>query len=1394
MNNQNRTRHFVALSGIFLIALGYFPSPMIAAPNQDKKIPSKTPKGYAPVFLQTNPGQCYSIRNNFEAGKDIPHFSGRLLSIDGKDLSGLSAKEVAQALTGMPGSKIELEIFDDSSKKRKLIFQRVTLRLIDPNDTSEQQINNFVRQLDGGAEGDSRPYELQQANQCLEENLDLFVKAYNALAVQRALHLPIYDCGQVYESANVAFVNSAKIADLDKEDIYLKLALKTNKPFIGARLASDWESQHLFLTNLILTGKINEYNLVREKIIQEITTNNENNDRGDLLREKAVIQKQYAEFLVHNHFKDAVPIIRKLAIEAKKQSPYYLFGGNEEFGDLLEKAGDLSGALDYYLNLDPLKKLNIQPLGMPTLDSLQKNVRNAYRLAEIQNKAGYRAEAILTLEKIIAVLNKRVDPDEEKIAEQIAQYSPTRKDIESALDKLRSAQKNTEVLITQVKQRAGQSDEEAKYATIRIALKAAKSKDRLTIRNAINKLLAFYREEDLRRLQRLQGMNLFSGLINLARRLTDYGLIQESNYLLSNLQIIAPLVENKPESFKFLVAEEIYNNNVLHPSVKNYAEGIQNLFHFSPILPPAARDLLVGNKTYKLKLSSIENLRSLAVIYQAAGENARAQFLLHLANKSLSNGSAKIPNEALPLKVSILLDESVLCAEEGKFQNADISARLALKLFQEADNFNSSPENNYWHQTLENKILRLNSLLVDAGLCTVGADLINFAISKLSPQIACSKLREGLAEALYKDQKFLEAQKNLEQVLQIANPNEQRFSTKLLAARIYQATEHYELAAHYFSDAEKLSQSYLIALNNQLQKQNSKALLKNAVYCAEQAQNFNKLDLANYYMRLGNASGENQDALEDYENALALVPDLDKDKIGLVNTITILRNKLEQQSLATTQKLTKEEELRRDIESAKAAIKPSHLRAILAEKTGNENASIYWFRLAQNEATAGFTKLALEHVQHGLSKFQRTGEAVDYSPCLNVHHALFSLNKGEDFSYLLKEATRRVAEEYGELSAATAIQRAQEVVRDSSSLRDAEALHGMDSILKAGPRIFEVGRYSASAEDAIQNCISKAAREKRFTFSLAMLEKVLAAQQKNLEKDDERIANTLIFRANIREIAGLKSEAAADFKRAYDIKKLYTGELHAAEQCSFDESQALNSPYTLTGFQERKAKKIPFDYIDPNSSANRNLEESLPSNEKIAALSKELQVAQIQAKYSERTMNALDHLIDLEKSEKNWARVAELCKQRLDIYERKPDRNADRMMGCTPPNFRRMRCCEDALESLRNIGQLTEAKRILDRASKNFAEPSSFENIRLGKLELQYGNKAKAIAFAEKAQAQQTTHDWWFRDLAEFWYELGYPERCANIYRKMEEIESADKARHAADLASPFYNTGIHAN
>jgi len=1366
----------------------------------------------------------------------VGSISGKLISINGTPLLGKSDFEIYKLLHSNPENAKTI-VYLDSNDVLKSFQVILPTRKIDTI-TDPTSFANSLREQTGLNFNSSNSWSRTG------ESLDLYARASSDADYRATLHLPKMDNNVLGKCAANVLTVFDKYGAFSKTKTYLTVTVNNVK---GLHSYGDFSRtlECALLKDFLLTGRFEDCQKITTRLIAS-TIPGQNDFRKQQTKDDLNwILAQTLEAQGKNE--EALKAVRDLTHVTRDRFDSVVTSAN--LAEMLERLGDYEGAREIWdrnfknLNNNQTKD-NRQPL-----DGVRDRCYYLFKIAKLFEKSKQTANAEQTLQDAIALYEKTTFEEDRANAEKLVDFFPKPSDLKAELKNLKERKLQEDNVIRSggfkgfpASANAGLLKQEEQYALL---VKIANTRDFDQIEKNTKILLNELEHQLPDENYPYRAVDLFCGLLQQARELSDKGNFKQSDFILTRLNTYANNNLMGKRSIGFVELEIAINQE------RQKKAGSYWSIALAKLSPEDRPDLSLERHKSRI-------FQALSTIYRFAGESNRARLMMNHALIERTNEDSRLAKDHEAAgnskrdKVLLLLEDASLCAEEGNLSVSKKQFYEALALCAVAPPAKSN-EGNLFNQTFRSKIIGLVQIWKSRGLSNAdlekslqeALDLTGKGALVEDPSIedysrnyyadyatipcylAKLKFEDGNIDSAYKYSK--EALKQCGKV-----PN---YTILVIAAEIAAAHKEYAEAASLYFKSTNTSIMNSDPYGKQVAQNYA---LASAVSCAEKVTNYNPTELAAIYLNYGTTleNVDNLDSAEKYfRKALSLIPEADPGRKRLVQRISnleIRRTERENQknvkagsstNTAINNKPMSPQELKQFYKTqALGQLKQVTANTMEADKSENNNRFQEWLNLANLELQAEQPDQAFAHATIAIERYDdRNNYAGFKTPLLMAASAnsLASLGHYTQGESLLKQALRKSEALFGSNSASYYAQLAQLVSFYFDQEKTDIGFSTLDRLCDVSPRILEVSSFQGETESAYQaltRCASRLASKGKGDIAEKILQKMLTNQEKFLEKDDQRIAALLLALADI-EIIQKKYDLAEELIiRAAKIYILYVGKynLHSATGGRYDQlciasgrkdSQSVNvrgvgwvSPALLEKLgYGREAKivkethRLPSGEITDEDKWKMSLKEVQSGGEnlqKARELYKELWREQ---PYGRAAVQILSRLMYLALIQKNWQVLKESATDRCRIYEAQPDTQAGRNYGCVIPSERRMDYYVNAAKAEINLGHPEKAKAWAERAASILPQLDCQEYVQIAEIAFDCGDKDLAIKYltsGEKCFTEQ--YQAVFPVRASFlWERLGNPRKGQELRESVEKMRKERDAQTQKMQNSPFARTGI---
>jgi len=1413
-------RHTLVATALSL-GLSIFTTPSNASFAETTSVAQPAVKYRAKARFWVDKAAGYTVAH--PSLENDPRFSGALVSIDNVVILGKSSKQIDDMFNSDTDKKCVIGYIDQSGKIATVTVDRTRMYVTSKDRKNEIEWLQSCPQIFEGFAIEEWPYvHYDNVDKFNSNNMDIFARAAIDVNLSNIDALPMSPASK-YTSLVRETIESDTIGDTATADACIKRILESKDYYPSDKRPYMRDHTDAFIEHLFTTGRLSACKTLCKRLLEWSKDPYEQElRRSDIDPLKYTTLRIYADILRQENNKGEA---RKAADElfAASENMRQIFDEDKFawLGDFYGKLGHYDKAIECYEKLYPLEGLTSQPAGKMNIFNVQRFAAFALRIARAQDKLKKPTAAIQTLRKTLAAYKLQAIDGREIACEHLTSQYPTISDIEtelanlyyktgdlkSALQYSQDALKSVEAALPKnsfrlkgpleaqlqiyekqqdnaqieaTKLRLGQLEtpappettEAEKYALVKQIYDAVEQKDYERSRELAKKLLDAYIQEPNTERFEIPRLNIYTVLVSVARKLADHKRFADARSVLIELKAAAQNKEPSPIADQLMTVEEA----LIAEAEKKDAAPLWAMIQKS------------------------NDLRELGMIYNDGNEPARARVLL---NRALEHPRLpEKPNEAsstialLKSRALTLVELAISDLKLGDLKSSIANYNSAVSDFQAIYSSKAPPDQiDDTERIFQYRALRLANKYASSGHLPEAATVLTKALKpttqtstdlilavdkdknnqKLSNRLA---VRAALHAYLSKIQLNLNEVSQAHSTIKLAIDERRDYvldSYWLLSAEIAVAAKDNALAAHSFSEAEKTIDQMV---THEHQDKFRESLLQKAIYHAKLAQNFDPGELAAIYLSLGerlNSLLQQAAAIQAYNESNKLVPKSDGGKPELLSRIANLQTAVEEN------KQTKSSRIEKLLEAAQ-----------LAEAKEKNNAFQFWYSLAEDEIEAGMTQRALEHYAKGLEGERAYDQTFQFRCILPSNGKFVTLlvkqGKQADAEALLRKKLNKLQSLYGRESAHAVNQMVELMRFYIARNRDIDASNTLDAILQIGPQKLDYGYQPWSALDKLYDTIVQLAKERRSDLAWTLSNRLLSAQQKVYDSDDIRIADAFINQGKIYAATGNNAEAERKFLDALAIKKLYSGERVARKEMIGNFVPVLKK---LGKTAEIEALKDPGDPALSEKEDQRQ-HESYKKVQKAQTTEEKIQLLQVEyayqrqiAPYGLRTTQILEDLIGHSETQKDWKTLKFAASERVRIFEHHSDPFAGKHMGCVAPRFGRIKFYKLAAQASYQLDDKAEAEKFVERANKKVVDISTRELLELAQVEDEFGNKSKAIQFADRATAAVSEDIYVCMQLAALWKKLGNQEKADQLEKRYadylatlkKQSEEASKSR-----------------
>ncbi|MBL0187334.1 MAG: hypothetical protein IPP97_16500 [Candidatus Obscuribacter sp.] len=1366
----------------------------------------------------------------------VGSISGKLISINGTSLLGKSDFEIYKLLHSNPENAKTI-VYLDSNDVLKSFQVILPSRKIEPitdpisfaNSLREQMGLNF-----NSSNSWTRPGEA----------LDLYARASSDAAYRAALQLPKMDNDVLGKCAANVLTVFDKFGAFSKTKTYLNVTVKNVKELHSF---GDFSRtlECALLKDLLLTGRFEECQTITKRMIASTIP-----DKNDFRKKQTIDDLNWllAQTLeAQGKNEEALKVVRAQTQVTGDSFDSLITSAN--LAEMLERLGDYHSASEIWARKFKFLSNNQSMDNRQPLDGVRERCYYLLKMAELFKKSKQIASAEQTLQDAVALYEKSTFDEDRANAEKLVDFFPKPSDLKAELKNLKQGKLQESNLMRagefeglQGSVKASLMKQEEQYALL---VKIANTKDFDQIEKNAKILLNELEHQLPDDNYPNREVDLFCGLLQQARELSDKGDFKQSDFILSRLKSYA-------------------NNNLMGERTIGFVELETAINHDRQKKPGSCWSIALAKLWSKdrpdlpLEQHKSRIFQALSTIYRFAGESKRARLMMNHALTEQINEDSRLAKDEEAAgnikrdKVLLLLDDASLCADECNLTVSKTRLSEALALCAVASPAKGN-ESNQFNQIFRSKVAGIVQTWKSKGLSNTDLerslqDAINITgkgalvedpsigdysrnyyadYATIPCYLAKLKLDDGDIESA-----FRYSQEALKQCGNVPN-----YTVLVTSAEIANAHKEYAQAASLYF---KSTNTGIINSDPYARQVAQNYALASAVSCAEKATNYDPTELAAIYLNYGTTleSVDNLDSAEKYfRKALVLIPEAEPGHKRLVQRISNLemrRTALENQkkakagntaNTATNNLPMSPQELKQFYKAqALGQLKQVTANTMEADKSENNNRFQEWLNLANLELQAELPDQAFAHATIALERYDdRNNYAGFKTPLLMAASAnsLASLGHYTQGESLLKQALRKSEALFGFNSASYYAQLAQLASFYFDQEKTDIGFSTLDRLCDVSPRILEVSSFEGPAESACQTltrCASRLASKGKGDIAEKILQKMLTNQQKFLDKDDQRIGDLLLALADTAITQKNYDQAEELIIRAAKIHILYVGKynLHSATGGRYDQlclaigrkdRQSIDvrgigwvSPALLEKLgYVREAKivkethRLPSGEMTDEDRWKLSLKEERSRSENLQRaqeLHRELCKDQ---PYGRAAVQMLSRLMYLALIQKNWQVLKESATERCRIYERQPDIQAGRSYGCVIPSERRMDYYVNAAKAEISLGHPEKAKVWAERAASILPQLNCQEYVQIAEIAFDCGDKALAINYlmsGEKCFTEQ--YQAVFPVRASFlWERLGNPQKAQELRASVEKMRKERDAQTQKMQNSPFARTGI---
>lgn len=784
--------------------------------------------GRAPIQLTKREG-----RGGYYASVQNPHknpfWSAALVSVDNKDVSNLSEKEIRDLFLGPIGSSIDVSVLVHTGRIKTYKIEREP---INRKPMWERKIQ-YLEVLD------SRSPDHWNSGYA-EDSMDIDARAAQNMILRHADEITEVSKNSRSASYCCAALTNYEVGNLRDGDILISQGLKEFVPNEYFRLGQNWNVRKAISLLLLVDRKEEAQRLC------EMETRK--NDFGNV----AAAFKELIFSELQNDKAAAVARLDKYVTQENNWGPVRY--DRKWIGDVYLKAGESKKALEVYD--DSFRLQNGQAANWETVQLLGGVVLTR---SFLQSKMGDNASAVQGLEEVIAKFNKFVPPEQNTAIERMPGVSPKLSDLRTALESLRAGK--------EIDLKLDVEPVVKDYPPIRKCHNAIAAGDQKLAKEYLDDLLRRYDGNVPQPLEAIGELNLYSCILSLAREASDRGWYPLANGTMTQLQKEAYGKDTNEVARIFLQFEIAYN-------ARNAKNGEEQ-----------------WNKLHELYSDSrfawSESLRHLAVAFYYANEFKRAEYAIDRAFTACDQEighSAKLTRYDSSTGEKIMMQAYAACiaAKQGKFDKADSYWKQVVSqapLRQDGYRF-AAMELSSVYLSNGDKAKAIKVLQEVHSKPTDTAIRVDNGVTALDLQLAKLLLETGQTKEAYQIAKSAQKEK----------PEYLHWDQILLVAKCAEAGGDFELAAKNYGLARMRAGGSMIFRDGRTGPNYMEKAVTLAEKVPNFDKKKLAEIYKDYAMSVSADSNKAHSALAAYQKAYALLPESDQQKSHLLINIANLKS------------------------------------------------------------------------------------------------------------------------------------------------------------------------------------------------------------------------------------------------------------------------------------------------------------------------------------------------------------------------------------------------------------------------------------------------------------------------------------------------------------------------
>jgi tetratricopeptide (TPR) repeat protein len=1309
------------------------------------------------VFVHSEPYQDSDLRAQ-----------SLLVSINGRPLHGKTATEIQKLCAGREGDQVVLGVLDSEGAYATYTFK---FKLLRPNGhTPRVDLPSLLAHFDcsNGPQWETTRFEETYFD---SNDLDLCVFASCRDRLKLAKDDPASSQALIDSVAVDSVGPLLTQGNLPEARSYLKII--ETIPVFDSDKPRQFDKEYGRLLTMLDTYGLNAEAVTIGKPVIAADQAGKFFGQGDHQYQAGEVKlptyKAYVRNLARTKASDLAPAIEIVQAEMKQSG---FRGGDAQlwFGDFYESVGQYDKAITCYeTRLAAIE--NVPARTHTSDDSPDQIVTEArfhcyllYRLAQFANKQSNSQKALDYLQRAQKIYTAFFT--EEKLAhmESVPLFSPSPSAIElalaelylrvgdsdsavkytkTAIARLQKSQANNlqetvrdlnnqeavEVLesgrwtnqVAQVRplsQRDVPTNEERDFVSmLKSADDAITSGDSAYACKTIDFLLDYYQNRETLTEFPRPCINMYCSLLHLARRLADHGKFEESNKLFDQLEGSRCALDRTWITQFFIDVERALNAELAK-------------------CPSAA----LWNKVFdesKCSYTDYQELRALACLYLAAGEDARANIML---NEALNHCKDKTKHDASAAFSAALLylDKACLACSTSRFDEAERYFEKSMVITGSLPVSSPSRDLDVFNGMFMIKTVQLAQLNRLSNRFDEAQRILKEVISQLENKNSWLGVFEpsdhrsvdrsqpyvyGYYGRLLCDRgKFREARPYLDKAVSACGSNVPNF---LLSTRARCAAQQGDNALAAKDLSALVEHSAMNSLAMSVQPTLRQQHIRTAITYALKAKGFNPDELAKLSKQLADLLDRSslKEKLALSQKAYTLTSDNSQDKRQLAQQIAGLKSSLG---------IPPEPPSAADLKARESA-------AMVAEKNGDAKAAHLWMDLAGSDIQVKQYDQAIERINKAIDSLRDrpiyNAGGVGVSQFINLPiHSLVDAGRTKDAETLYLKMLDKTRSVFGATSTEYSCALGRLTIFYTSQNNQEKSMNYLDQLLALDPRREELGKQSNEENGrklVLQSANGLLYKDGHDVLAMQILEKLLDAQRKTYGSDDSHVAEVLTQIGLVETKNGVYDRAEEHLRAALAIDALYDNGValggggsgaNSAIQSLFEKEHKTNELENLFASRKTSRKETEKHWSLAENASDEQAQEFYDWWHK-------------KAPYGYRCLSAGMTLLQRAVKRKDWHRVQELAPECLKILSHNP---LYVVGGCTPspqPAAQKFLCIKSEIEACIELSQSDEAKKWLNRAvSEESYSPVIEEFVFLSEIEFACGDKKEALAFCKQAE------------------------------------------------------------